>query len=101
MEDELAALARPTAPRLLRCAVYARVSVEDGQDKQMPSIEVQTQACRAFIEAHRHKNWLALDGVYADNGYSGGTCNAQHCAACSMTCSPTRSMWSWYIVLTA
>lgn len=72
MEDELVALARPTAPCPLRCAVYARVSVEDGQDKQMPSIEVQTQACRAFIEAHRHKNWLALDGVYADNGYSGG-----------------------------
>lgn len=72
MEDELAALARTTAPRPLRCAVYARVSVEDGQDKQMPSIEVQTQACRAFIEAHRHENWLALDAVYADNGYSGG-----------------------------
>ena len=72
MEDELAALAQPIAPRSLRCAVYARVSVEDGQDKQMSSIEVQTQACRAFIEARRHENWLALDAVYADNGYSGG-----------------------------
>lgn len=31
MEDELAALARTTVARPLRCAVYTRVLVEDGQ----------------------------------------------------------------------
>lgn len=71
MSAELAAPADTAASRPLRCAVYARVSVEDGQDKQMPSIDVQTQACQAFIAAHRHENWQAIDAAYADNGYSG------------------------------
>ena len=30
-------------PRPLRCAVYARVSVDDRQDSDMPSFEVQGQ----------------------------------------------------------
>lgn len=55
----------------LRCAVYVRVSVADRQDADMPSIEVQTQSCLAYIEAHRQQNWQAIDAVYADNGYSG------------------------------
>lgn len=38
----------------------------------MPSIEVQTHACRVFIEAHHHENWQAIEAVYADNGCSGG-----------------------------
>lgn len=71
MDAELADAAKTTASHPLRCAVYARVSVEDGRDVQMPSIEVQTQACLAFIEAHHHENWQAIDAVYADNGYSG------------------------------
>ena len=71
MDVELADSATITVSRPLRCAVYARVSVEDKQDAQMPSIEVQAEACRAFIEAHRHENWQAIDAVYADNGYSG------------------------------
>ena len=45
MDTELTAPANATVSRPLRCAVYARVSVEDGQDVQMPSIEVQSQAC--------------------------------------------------------
>lgn len=55
----------------LRCAVYVRVSVADRQDADMPSIEVQTQSCLAYIEAHRQQNWQAIDPVYADDGYSG------------------------------
>jgi len=58
-------------PRSLRCAVYARVSVDDRQDSEMPSVEVQGQACRAYIDAHRHQNWLAIEAVYEDSGYSG------------------------------
>ena len=72
MDHELPDAARHAISRPLRCAVYARVSVEDTQDIQMPSIEVQTQACRAFIEAHRYQNWQVIDSAYADNGYSAG-----------------------------
>ena len=62
-------------PRPLRCAVYARVSVDDRQDSDMPSVEVQGQACRAYIEAHRHEHWQAIEPVYEDSGYSGGDLN--------------------------
>ena len=71
MEEKSVDPAKNTRSRPLRCAVYVRVSVEDRQDAQMPSIEVQTQACRAFIDAHREENWQAIDVVYADNGFSG------------------------------
>jgi DNA invertase Pin-like site-specific DNA recombinase len=53
--------------RSLRCAVYARVSVDDRQNSDMPSVEVQGQACRAYIEAHRHQNWQAIEDVYEDS----------------------------------
>lgn len=71
MDAEPTDPAKHTALRPLRCAMYVRVSVEDKQDAQMPSIEVQAQACLSFIEAHRHENWQAIEAVYADNGYSG------------------------------
>jgi DNA invertase Pin-like site-specific DNA recombinase len=59
-------------PRPVRCAVYARVSVDDRQDSEMPSVEVQGQACRAYIDAHRHEHWQAIESAYEDSGYSGG-----------------------------
>lgn len=71
MDAELTDSAKNSVLRPLRCPMYVRVSVEDKQDAQMPSIEVQTQACLTFIEAHRHENWQAIEAVYADNGYSG------------------------------
>lgn len=72
MSHDLALTAEPSPLRSLRCAVYVRVSVDDRQDSDMPSVEVQGQACRAYIEAYRHENWQAIEAVYEDCGYSGG-----------------------------
>jgi DNA invertase Pin-like site-specific DNA recombinase len=52
--------------------VYVRVSVDDQLDSVMPSVDVQGQACRAYIEAHQHQNWQAIESIYEDSGYSGG-----------------------------
>jgi len=38
----------------------------------MPSVAVQDQACRAYIESRRHQGWKAIESVYEDSGYSGG-----------------------------
>jgi hypothetical protein len=38
----------------------------------MPSVEVQGEACRAYIDAHRHEHWQAIESAYEDSGYSGG-----------------------------
>ena len=58
--------------RSLRCAVYVRVSVDERLGSAMPSVAVQGQACRAFIEARRLQGWEAIESVYEDSGCSGG-----------------------------
>lgn len=75
MRHDPAQTAETSPPSPLRCAVYARLSMDDRQDSEMPSVEVQGQACRAYIEAHRHEHWQAIEAVYEDSGYSGGDLN--------------------------
>lgn len=62
----------PSPQRPVRCAVYVRVSVDEGQETEMPSVEVQAQACRAYIESRRLQGWQAIESIYEDSGYSGG-----------------------------
>jgi DNA invertase Pin-like site-specific DNA recombinase len=38
----------------------------------MPSVEVQAQACRAYIESRRLQGWQVIESIYEDSGYSGG-----------------------------
>jgi site-specific DNA recombinase len=72
MSHDLAPTADCSPQRSLRCAVYARVSVDDQQDSDMPSVEVQCQACRAYIDAQRHQRWQSIETAYEDSGFSGG-----------------------------
>lgn len=43
----------PSDRQPLRCAVYARVSVADHQGSEFTSIDVQVEACRAYIASQR------------------------------------------------
>jgi site-specific DNA recombinase len=60
------------APSVVRCAVYARQSVSEGNGESA-SISVQREACEAFIAAHRAEGWVALSDTYVDQGISGAT----------------------------
>ncbi|MDD2810736.1 recombinase family protein [Rhodoferax sp.] len=57
----------------LRCAVYARVSVADHQSNALTSVDVQEEACRAYIKSQRHLDWVLVEPAYTDDGVSGAT----------------------------
>lgn len=59
-------------PRI-RCAIYTRKSSEEGLERSFNSLDAQREACRAFILSQRHEGWRAIENLYDDGGYSGGT----------------------------
>lgn len=65
------AAVQPLKP--LRCAVYARVSVEDTSASDFTSIDAQVDSCRAYITSHKAEGWVAVEPCYVDQGYSGST----------------------------
>jgi len=64
------AVATATAP--VSCAAYIRVSTEDQANKEYSSLEVQREACEAYVGLHRDESWRLLPDEYSDGGFSGG-----------------------------
>lgn len=56
-----------------RCAIYARKSSEEGLEQSFNSLHAQREACAAYVNSQRHEGWRALDKLYDDGGYSGGS----------------------------
>jgi site-specific DNA recombinase len=64
-----------TAPILIppkRCAVYCRVSSDEGLDQAFNSIDAQKEAGHAFIASQRAEGWIPVPDDYEDAAYSGG-----------------------------
>lgn len=62
-----------TTAKPLRCAVYARVSVADHRSSELTSIDVQIEACCAFINSQRGLDWVMVEPAYTDDGVTGST----------------------------
>src|SRR5262249_20079204 len=58
--------------RKVRCAIYSRVSTDEGLDQQFNSLHAQHESCAAYIASQRHEGWEVIDRRYEDAGYSGG-----------------------------
>lgn len=58
---------------LVRCAIYARKSVDERFARELGSIEAQREVCSAYIRSQQHKGWCELPATYEDAGQSGGT----------------------------
>ena len=56
----------------LRCAIYTRKSTEHGLDQEFNSLDVQREACEAYIKSQAFQGWKALPQQYDDPAYSGG-----------------------------
>ncbi len=52
---------------VFRVGIYARLSVEDGDDIEQNSIGNQKRLCSEYLQEHK----LSLTKVYTDHGYSG------------------------------
>ena len=57
----------------LRCAVYTRKSTEDGLGQEFNSLNVQREACEAYIRLQRHEGWVLAPNRYDDGWFTGGT----------------------------
>jgi DNA invertase Pin-like site-specific DNA recombinase len=62
-----------TAPSRRRCAIYTRVSTDNGLEQDFNSLDAQREACGAYIRSQAHEGWSLAPGHFDDGGYSGGT----------------------------
>jgi DNA invertase Pin-like site-specific DNA recombinase len=56
----------------LRCAIYARVSTDQGLEQDFNSLDAQREACTAYIRSQANEGWVLVPTPYDDGGYSGG-----------------------------
>ena len=59
--------------KTVRCAIYTRVSTENGLDQEFNSLDAQHEASSAYIKSQAHAGWSQLKARYDDGGYSGGS----------------------------
>src|SRR6478735_1555777 len=59
-------------PRVVRCAIYTRVSTDQGLDQEFNSLDAQYEASRAYIRSQAHAAWSQIKTRYDDGGFSGG-----------------------------
>ena len=57
----------------VRCAIYTRISSDEGLEQDFNSLHAQRDACAAYILSQASEGWTALAERYDDGGVSGGT----------------------------
>ena len=60
-----------SAESVVRCAIYARKSTEEGLSQPCNSLDMQRESAEAYISSQRHMGWTALERRYDDGGYTG------------------------------
>jgi site-specific DNA recombinase len=56
-----------------RCAIYTRMSSEEGLQQNFNSLHAQRQACEAFVKSQGGEGWRPVKAKYDDGGFSGAT----------------------------
>jgi DNA invertase Pin-like site-specific DNA recombinase len=64
---------KATSVKNLRCAIYTRVSTDQGLDQEFNSLDAQYDASSAYIKSQAHAGWALIKARYDDGGYSGGS----------------------------
>ena len=59
--------------RVVRCAIYTRVSTDAGLDQEFNSLDAQYDASQAYIRSQAHAGWTLVKTRYDDGGFSGGS----------------------------
>src|SRR3979490_1634394 len=57
----------------VRCAIYTRVSTDQGLDQDFNSLDAQYDASQAYIRSQAHAGWTLIKFKYDDGGFSGGS----------------------------
>ena len=56
----------------VRCAIYTRVSTDQGLEQDFNSLDAQYDASQAYMRSQAHAGWTLLRARYDDGGFSGG-----------------------------
>src|SRR4029450_10874455 len=59
------------ASRSIRCAIYPRVSTDQGLEQEFNSLDAQYDSSLAYIRSQAHAGWTLQRGKYDDGGFSG------------------------------
>ncbi|MGC1776329.1 MAG: recombinase family protein [Xanthobacteraceae bacterium] len=54
------------------CAIYTRVSTDQGLEQDFNSLDAQYEASQAYIRSQMHAGWTMGHSKYDDGGFSGG-----------------------------
>jgi len=60
-----------SAKQHVRCAIYTRVSTDQGLEQDFNSLDAQYDASQAYIRSQAHAGWTLLRSKYDDGGFSG------------------------------
>ncbi|MDB5651141.1 MAG: recombinase family protein, partial [Hyphomicrobiales bacterium] len=61
------------APQTFRCAIYTRVSTDDGLDQDFNSLDAQREAAEAYVKSQANEGWRLIRESFDDGGFSGGS----------------------------
>ena len=58
--------------KTVRCAIYTRVSTDQGLEQDFNSLDAQYDASQAYVRSQVHAGWTLIRTKYDDGGFSGG-----------------------------
>ena len=58
--------------KVVRCAIYTRVSTDQGLEQDFNSLDAQYDASQAYVRSQAHAGWTLIRAKYDDGGFSGG-----------------------------
>ena len=64
---------KPSVGKQVRCAIYTRVSTDQGLEQDFNSLDAQRDASESYIRSQAHASWTLIRNQYNDGGYSGGS----------------------------
>jgi DNA invertase Pin-like site-specific DNA recombinase len=64
---------KPGVAKQVRCAIYTRVSTDQGLEQDFNSLDAQRDGAEAYIRSQAHAAWTLIRNQYNDGGYSGGS----------------------------
>ena len=64
---------KPASVKPQRCAIYTRVSTDNGLEQEFNSLHAQREAAQAYVKSQAHENWKLIRDHYDDGGFSGGS----------------------------
>src|SRR3954447_21698130 len=61
-------MTRP-APKVLRCAIYTRVSTDHSLEQEFNSLDAQREAAEAYVKSQAHEGWRLVRERFDDGGF--------------------------------